>query len=157
MPRFDDQTAQLNIQYSNDPEFAPPARWTRYALLRQQERAVHRLNLAGLRERCVEKRVVGRGGRVQSLVVTVVNEREGRLKHQRDKTHKNKNEKEIEEGKRWKRRQQFVKEQRAARRSACSGRGGSACNGAVARCLSQSVMTVRFAMSQPDSVRRRGR
>jgi len=117
MLRFDDQTAQLNIQYSNDPEFAPPARWTRHALLRQQERAVHRLNLAGLRERCVEKRVVGRGGRVQSLVVTVVNEREGRLKHQRDKTHKNKNEKEIEEGKRWKRRQQFVKEQRAARRN----------------------------------------
>ena len=55
MPHFDDQAAQLNMRYSKDPDFAPPTRWTRHAVLRQQERALHRSKRSGLRERQVEK------------------------------------------------------------------------------------------------------
>jgi hypothetical protein len=88
MPHFDDAAAQLNMQYSKDPDFVPPARWTRHAVLRKQERALHRSEQSGLRERQVEKKVINGDGCVKNLVVTVVNERQKKTQHRSYKARK---------------------------------------------------------------------
>ena len=103
MPHFDDQAAQLNMRYSKDPDFAPPTRWTRHAVLRQQERVLHRSKRSGLRERQVEKKVIYRDGWVKNLVVTVVNEREKKVQHRSCKAQKR--------GVKRERRQQFAERQ----------------------------------------------
>ena len=133
MPHFDDQAAQLNMRYSKDPDFAPPTRWTRHAVLRQQERALHRSKRSGLRERQVEKKVIYRDGWVKNLVVTVVNEREKKVQHRsckaqkrgvkRERRHSLRKDKKC--GRRLQRRKNQTK-QREKHRRAFSSRGGSA-------------------------------
>lgn len=88
MPHFDDAAAQLNMQYSKDPDFVSPVRWTRHAVLRQQERALHRSERNGLRERQVGKKVINGDGWVKNLVVTVVNERQKKAQHRSYKARK---------------------------------------------------------------------